>query len=120
MPDGWAWLENYYKPRKKRRGQKESGLLRGRFQLQRLLRSYFGVGVVVPPELFLPFLPPLWALLVLVAPFLAAAAGVGLGFAACANAKLPVNNIANTTVASFFIPFSPLKVSVAELLNIKH
>jgi hypothetical protein len=89
--------------------------------------NYFGgaVGAVVL-EPFLLFLPPLWALLVLVAFLPVVVFGASLPFVAvvvppavvCANAKLPVNNIANTNVASFFIPFSPFKGSVAELLNL--
>jgi hypothetical protein len=77
--------------------------------------AYFGVDVVVVVELpFLLFLPPLWALLVLVA-FLPVSAVLVLGGVwvsvpppVWANARLPASSIVHTTVKSFFMQ-SPLK-----------
>ena len=62
--------------------------------------------------LFLLFLPPLWALLLL--PFFAVVAFAGslpvvllsLEAGACANARVPASNIVNTTVKSFFMQIS--------------
>jgi hypothetical protein len=74
---------------------------------------YFAGGVVeVVLLLFLLFLPPLWALLLL--PFFAVVAFAGslpvvllsLPAGACANARLPASNIVKTTVKNFFMQIS--------------
>jgi hypothetical protein len=92
-------------------GKKRSGHSQTAQELKQFPGNYFGGGVVVPPELFLPFLPPLWALLVLLA-FLPVVLGVvsvvlvGEPVVAWANARLPASNIVNTTVNSFFMQIS--------------
>src|SRR5258708_14512495 len=87
----------------------------GRFNLKQFPGNYFGAGVVVPPELFLLFLPPFLPCDFVLVAFLPLA-GLVTGALSpevpppvCANDRLAPSNIANTNVASFFIPFSPLK-----------
>jgi hypothetical protein len=73
-------------------------------------KAYFGAGVVVLPELFLDFLPPLWLVLFLV--LLVFAGGVVLLSPAplsvdpppaCANDRLAPSSSVNAIVSSFFI-----------------
>jgi hypothetical protein len=81
----------------------------GRFDIQRLQESYFGGGVVVPPEDFLLFLPPLWVwlflpLFVVVVVVPLSPAGLSVDPAvACANDRLAPSNSVNAMVSSFFI-----------------
>jgi len=81
------------------------------------MRSYFGGGVVVPPEFFLLFLPPLWPFLPdLVFAVLAVAAffpgGSGCGFnellspPVCAMTRPAPRSNVITNVEIFFIRFS--------------
>ncbi|MFI5103846.1 MAG: hypothetical protein ACHP79_02875 [Terriglobales bacterium] len=103
-------------PIKKRLCQKQ-----GRLSVKKLPGSYFGGGVVVPPLLFLPFLPPLWPFLVLVAflPLVVEAAVAFLPGSVLAPllpvvpwaiARVAPSNMVNTNVNSFFM-LSPLKGS---------
>jgi hypothetical protein len=74
-------------------------------------RRYFGGGVVVLPEFFLDFLPPLWLLvLVLLVAFLPEAVDVVAVLSveppvAWAKDKLAPSSRANAIVSSFFIQF---------------
>jgi hypothetical protein len=79
--------------------------------------------VLVLPELFLDFLPPLWAFFVLVVAFLPlASVGVVLLWSveppvACANDNVPPSSRVNAIVSSFFIQSPSEKISFWELFN---
>ena len=72
-------------------------------------KAYFGAGVVVLPEDFLLFLPPLWAFLPAVfvlaggVVVLLSPAPLSVEPLACANDKLAPSSSVNAIVSSFFI-----------------
>src|SRR5579864_371001 len=91
--------------------KRKSGLL-GRLSWHST-RSYFGGGVVVPPEFFLDFFPPLWPFLPdLVVVFLPPSAGLSVDPpVAWANDRVAPSSRVNAMVSSFFIQ-SPSEKSV--------
>src|SRR5579864_4032668 len=87
--------------------------------LQLDFRAYFGGGVVVPPELFLLFLPPLWPFLVFVAFLPLAVLGALVSVlppVACPNARVAPSNMVITSVNSLFMR-SPSKESFSRFIT---
>jgi hypothetical protein len=85
---------------------------------------YFGGGVVVLPELFLPFFPPLWPflpllVLVVLGVLVSVLPVAGLSVpVACAKDSVAPSNMANAMVSSFFIQSPSMFFSVSnELLG---
>ena len=83
-------------------------------------RTYFGGGVVVPPEFFLDFFPPLWAFLpdLVEVVFLPPSAGLSVDPPpACAKDRLAPNSSVNAIVSSFFISLLQRGISFLESFN---
>src|SRR5690349_6652898 len=97
---------------------RKSGLL-GRFSWN-FTCSYFGAGVVVPPEFFLDFLPPLWAFFpdLVEVVFLPPSAGLSVDPpVAWANDRVAPSSRVNAMVSSFFIQSPSEKISFWESFN---
>jgi hypothetical protein len=84
------------------------------------IHPYFGAGVVVLPEFFLDFLPPLWAFLpdLVEVVFLPPSAGLSVDPpVAWANDRVAPSSSVNAIVSSFFIQSPSEKINFWESFN---
>lgn len=88
--------------------------------MENFTRSYFGGGVVVPPEFFLDFLPPLWLFLVLLVAFFPEAVDGAAVLSveppvAWAKDRLAPSSRVKAIVSSFFIQFLRFEILLLAL-----